>query len=85
MVAGGSGSGLVGVGGAGLSGGDPAAVQRRQQQSHAHGHVARIGGQAGEGPNLIFAAIVLSVLIPFTVFVLAQKYFVESVASSGIK
>ncbi len=44
-----------------------------------------LGGQAGEGPNLIFAAIVLSVIIPFTVFVFAQKYFVESVASSGIK
>ena len=25
-----------------------------------------LGGQAGEGPNLIFAAIVLSVIIPFT-------------------
>ena len=44
-----------------------------------------LGGQAGEGPNLIFAAIVLSVTIPFTVFVFAQKYFVESAASSGIK
>lgn len=44
-----------------------------------------LGGQAGEGPNLIFAAIVLSVAIPFTVFVFAQKYFVESAASSGIK
>lgn len=44
-----------------------------------------LGGQAGEGPNLIFAAIVLSVIIPFTVFVLAQRYFVENVASSGLK
>lgn len=44
-----------------------------------------LGGQAGEGPNLIFAAIVLSVTIPFTVFILAQRYFVESVAASGIK
>lgn len=44
-----------------------------------------LGGQAGEGPNLVFAAIVLSVIIPFTVFVLAQRYFVENVATSGIK
>ncbi len=44
-----------------------------------------LGGQAGEGPNLIFAAIVLSVVIPFTVFVFAQRYFVENVATSGIK
>lgn len=44
-----------------------------------------LGGQAGEGPNLIFAAIVLSVIIPFTVFILAQRYFVESLATSGLK
>jgi alpha-1,4-digalacturonate transport system permease protein len=44
-----------------------------------------LNGQAGEGPNLVFAAIVLSVMIPFTVFVLAQRYFVENVATSGIK
>lgn len=44
-----------------------------------------LGGQAGEGPNLLFAAIVLSVMIPFTVFVMAQRYFVENVATSGIK
>ncbi len=44
-----------------------------------------LGGQAGEGPNLIFAAIVLSVVIPFAVFVMAQRYFVENVATSGIK
>ncbi len=44
-----------------------------------------LGGQAGEGPNLIFAAIVLSVIIPFVVFVFAQRYFVENVATSGIK
>ncbi|MEM9034130.1 MAG: carbohydrate ABC transporter permease [Actinomycetota bacterium] len=44
-----------------------------------------LNGQAGEGPNLLFAAIVISVMIPFTVFVLAQRYFVENVATSGIK
>lgn len=44
-----------------------------------------LNGQAGEGPNLLFAAIVLSVMIPFTVFILAQRYFVENVAGSGIK
>lgn len=44
-----------------------------------------LNGQAGEGPNLLFAAIVLSVMIPFSVFIMAQRYFVENVASSGIK
>lgn len=47
--------------------------------------LATLRGQAGEGPNLIFAAIVLSVIIPFTIFVMAQRYFVENVATSGIK
>lgn len=44
-----------------------------------------LGGQAGEGPNLVFAAIVLSVSVPFLVFAFAQRYFVENVATSGIK
>ncbi len=44
-----------------------------------------LGGQAGEGPNLLFAAIVLSVSVPFLVFAFAQRYFVENVAASGIK
>ncbi len=44
-----------------------------------------LGGQAGESPNLLFAAIVLSVTVPFLVFAFAQRYFVENVATSGIK
>jgi multiple sugar transport system permease protein len=47
--------------------------------------LSTLGGQAGEGPNLIFAAIVLSVTVPFLVFAFAQRYFVENVATSGIK
>jgi multiple sugar transport system permease protein len=45
----------------------------------------QLGGTAGESPNLLFAGIVLSVLVPFTVFAFAQRYFVENVATSGIK
>lgn len=45
----------------------------------------QLGGTAGEAPNLLFAGIVLSVLVPFTVFAFAQRYFVENVATSGIK
>ena len=45
----------------------------------------QLGGVAGESPNLLFAGIVLSVLVPFTVFAFAQRYFVENVATSGIK
>ncbi|MDH4307262.1 MAG: carbohydrate ABC transporter permease [Acidimicrobiia bacterium] len=47
--------------------------------------LSTLGGQSGEGPNLIFAAIVLSVTVPFLVFAFAQRYFVENVATSGIK
>jgi multiple sugar transport system permease protein len=47
--------------------------------------LSTLGGQAGEGPNLLFAAIVLSVSVPFLVFAFAQRYFVENVATSGIK
>lgn len=44
-----------------------------------------LGGQSVESPNLIFAGITLSVVVPFVVFVFAQRYFVENVATSGIK
>jgi ABC-type glycerol-3-phosphate transport system permease component len=47
--------------------------------------LSTLGGQAGEGPNLLFAAIVMSVTVPFLVFAFAQRYFVENVATSGIK
>ncbi len=38
-----------------------------------------------EAPNLIFAGITMSVAVPFIVFIFAQRYFVENVATSGIK
>ncbi len=44
-----------------------------------------LGGQSVDSPNLIYAAIALSVVVPFTVFVFAQRYFVESVATAGLK
>ena len=45
----------------------------------------QLGGQAVESPNLIFAGIVIAVVVPISVFVAAQRYFVENVATSGIK
>jgi multiple sugar transport system permease protein len=45
----------------------------------------QLGGQSVESPNLIFAGITLSVAVPFVVFIFAQRYFVENVATSGIK
>lgn len=45
----------------------------------------QLGGQAVESPNLIFAGIVIAVVVPIGIFVAAQRYFVENVATSGIK
>lgn len=45
----------------------------------------QLGGQAVESPNLIFAGIVIAVVVPMVIFVAAQRYFVENVATSGIK
>jgi multiple sugar transport system permease protein len=44
-----------------------------------------LGGRAADQPNLILAGVVIALLPPITVFVLAQRYFVENVASTGLK
>ncbi|WP_052665597.1 carbohydrate ABC transporter permease [Nitriliruptor alkaliphilus] len=45
----------------------------------------QLGGRAADSPNLIMAGVMIAIAVPVTVFVLAQRYFVENVASSGIK
>jgi multiple sugar transport system permease protein len=44
-----------------------------------------LGGRAAESPNLIFAGVTMAVAVPVAVFVAAQRYFVENVATSGLK
>lgn len=44
-----------------------------------------LGGQGADQPQLIFAGVALAVIIPLLVFISAQRYFVENVATSGIK
>jgi multiple sugar transport system permease protein len=44
-----------------------------------------LGGRAADSPNLILAGVVIAMIAPITVFLLAQRYFVENVASSGLK
>ena len=44
-----------------------------------------LGGRAADTPNLVLAGVVIALLPPITVFVLAQRYFVENVASTGLK
>lgn len=45
----------------------------------------QLGGRAADSPNLIMAGVMIAIAVPVTVFVLAQRYFVENVATSGIK
>ncbi|MDW8327125.1 MAG: carbohydrate ABC transporter permease [Anaerolineales bacterium] len=42
-------------------------------------------GRATEAPNLILAGAAISVLPPLIVFLLAQRFYIESVTSSGVK
>ena len=44
-----------------------------------------LGGRAADTPNLILAGVVIAMIAPIAVFLLAQRYFVENVASSGLK
>jgi alpha-1,4-digalacturonate transport system permease protein len=45
----------------------------------------QLGGRAANFPHLIMAGVMIAIAVPVTVFVLAQRYFVENVATSGIK
>jgi multiple sugar transport system permease protein len=47
--------------------------------------LSTLGGQGADAPQLIFAGVTLAMLVPMIVFVAAQRYFVENVASSGLK
>lgn len=42
-------------------------------------------GRASEAPNLILAGAAIAILPPLIVFLLGQRFFVESVAASGVK
>ncbi len=42
-------------------------------------------GRASDTPNLILAGAAIAILPPLIVFLLGQRFFVESVASSGVK
>ena len=42
-------------------------------------------GRASDTPNLILAGAAIAIVPPLIVFILGQRFFVESVASSGVK
>ena len=47
--------------------------------------LSQLGGRAADKPQLVFAAVALAVTVPILVFILAQRYFVESQTSSAVK
>jgi multiple sugar transport system permease protein len=42
-------------------------------------------GHAADSPNLVMAGAAIAVLPPMVIYILAQRFFVESAASSGVK
>lgn len=44
-----------------------------------------LGGRAADTPNLVLAGVVIAMIAPIAVFLVAQRYFVANVASSGLK
>lgn len=44
-----------------------------------------LGGRGADTPNLVLAGVVIAMAAPIAVFLLAQRYFVENVSSSGLK
>jgi multiple sugar transport system permease protein len=59
-------------------------------QGNADSHVltlalSRLNAAYDQRPNLVMAGAVITILPPLVVFLLAQKYFIEGFATSGIK
>ncbi len=44
-----------------------------------------LGGRAADSPNLVLAGAAMAVLPPVVIYVLGQRFFVESATSSGVK
>lgn len=42
-------------------------------------------GRAADSPNLVMAGTTIAVAVPLLIFVLAQRYFVEGIATLGLK
>ena len=47
--------------------------------------LAQLGGRSSTDANLAFAGAIIAMTPPITVFLFAQRYFVQNSASSGIK
>ncbi len=42
-------------------------------------------GRAADSPNLVLAGAAISIIPPMVIFILAQRFFIESATSSGVK
>ncbi|MBC8161339.1 MAG: carbohydrate ABC transporter permease [Roseiflexaceae bacterium] len=42
-------------------------------------------GRAADSANLVMAGAAIAVVVPFVIFMLAQRFFVEGIATSGLK
>jgi ABC-type glycerol-3-phosphate transport system permease component len=45
----------------------------------------RLRNIAADRPNLVLTGAAIAILPPIIIFILAQKYFIEGVAQSGVK
>ena len=44
-----------------------------------------LGGRAADSPNLVLAGAAIAILPPVIIYIFAQRFFVESTTSSGVK
>ncbi len=44
-----------------------------------------LGGRAADSPNLVLAGASIAILPPLFIYILGQRFFVESSTSSGVK
>lgn len=44
-----------------------------------------LGGRAADSPNLVLAGAAIAILPPVVIYIFAQRFFVESTTSSGVK
>jgi multiple sugar transport system permease protein len=44
-----------------------------------------LGGRAADSPNLVLAGATMAILPPVIIYILGQRFFVESTTSSGVK
>jgi multiple sugar transport system permease protein len=47
--------------------------------------LSTLGGRGADSPSLVFAGVMIAMSAPVLVFLLAQRYFVENQATSGMK